>query len=51
MRKYQFEIELLIYGWVFLNIISLGIRLTEMDCKNRYIDYIAPLSFIHCEIK
>lgn len=51
MKRHEFELTAIFIIWVFLNILALGYRLMVMDCKDRYIDYIAPLSFIHCEVK
>lgn len=55
MKQFLREYEAHIFGFLLLYIsfsfILWGIRALERDCKNRYVDYLFPLSFFHCEIK
>lgn len=36
--------------YLIISLVFLFIRFLPMDCKHRYIDFLFPLSKLHCEV-
>lgn len=55
MKDYGFNIGMALIFYFFMSVFALLIRMSPgfgkpPDCKHRYVDYIFPLSKIHCEV-
>ncbi len=51
MKQYMAEIIWTILWLYFLIALFVWmIRAIEMDCAHRYVDYVFPISKLHCEI-
>lgn len=49
---------MIIFDWLYvlfiylvISFFALVVRASYGDCKDRYIDYVLPISFLHCEVK
>lgn len=42
--------ENLMFCYFLASAVALAIRFGFMDCEHRYIDYVLPVSKIHCKV-
>lgn len=51
MKLIKEYLEFIIIIYLVFSLVAFLIRMLEGDCKYRYMNYLLPLSIIHCEIK
>ncbi len=53
MGRYAFPIALAVIYYIILSLVVWLCRITMIDngCQKRYLDYVMPITMLHCEVK